>query len=147
MTHEESQRAVGSGPGADPVRVLIVEDNPHIFEMYSYVLKKLAANELHGQGHLEVEFAEDGHRAFLMLLESPFHLVMTDLYMPVMDGFELIRRIRAEERLKGMPVVAISAGGQDARERALGLGVDIFLRKPVRFADVMDTVKQLLRIK
>lgn len=147
VSQDERQHVVGSAPSATSVRVLIVEDNPHIIETYTYVLEKLAANELEGHGPLEVHFAEDGHQAFTMLLETPYHLVMTDLYMPGMDGFELIRKIRADERLKGLPVVAISAGGLDARERAMQLGVDTFLRKPVRFADVMDTVKQLLRIK
>jgi CheY-like chemotaxis protein len=131
----------------EAVRVLIVEDNPHIIEMYSYVLKKLAANELKGKLPLEVHFAAEGHTALTMLLESPFHLVMTDLYMPVMDGFQLIERMRGEPSLKSIPVVAISAGGTDARERAVKLGVDIFLKKPVRFAEVMDTVKQLLKLK
>ena len=127
-------------------RVLIVEDNPHIIEMYSYVLKKLAANDLKGSVPLEVHFAADGHAALAMLTDSTFNLVMTDLYMPVMDGFQLIEKMRSEAQLKGIPVVAISAGGQDARERAMALGVNIFLKKPVRFAEVMETVKRLLHI-
>jgi CheY-like chemotaxis protein len=139
-----SERELREG---EAVRVLIVEDNPHIIEMYSYVLKKLAANELKGKLPLEVHFAAEGHAALAMLLGSTFHLVMTDLYMPVMDGFALIERIRADPTLASIPVVAISAGGTDARERAMKLGVDIFLKKPVRFAEVMDTVKQLLKIK
>ncbi|WP_342378910.1 TIGR02266 family protein [Myxococcus stipitatus] len=128
-------------------RVLIVEDNPHIIEMYSYVLKKLASGELHGKVPLEVHFAPDGHHALLMLRESRFSLVMTDLYMPVMDGFALVERIREEEALRAIPVIAISAGGKEAQDRALQLGVDIYLRKPVKFVEVLETVKQLLRIK
>ncbi|MDX2011685.1 MAG: response regulator [Myxococcaceae bacterium] len=144
MGTEHSQAASGTAPSG--YRVLIVEDNPHIIEMYSYVLKKLAANELKGATPLEVHFAADGHAAMTLLTESAFQLVMTDLYMPVMDGFQLIEKIRSEPRLKDLPVVAISAGGQDAKDRALKLGVTSYLKKPVRFADVMDTVKQLLRI-
>lgn len=143
---------VGSQPAtqAPPpggFRVLIVEDNPHIIEMYSYVLKKLAANELKGTVPLEVHFAPDGHNALTQLTASKFNLVVTDLYMPVMDGFQLLEKIRGEPALAKMPVVAISAGGKDAQERALKLGVDIYLRKPVKFAEVLETVKQLLRIK
>ena len=134
-------------PPAGGFRVLIVEDNPHIIEMYSYVLKKLAANELKGTVPLEVHFASDGHNAISQLMASSFNLVMTDLYMPVMDGFQLLERIRAEPALSKMPVVAISAGGRDAQDRALKLGVDIYLRKPVKFAEVLETVKHLLRIK
>ncbi len=131
---------------AEGYRVLIVEDNPHIVEMYSYVLKKLASGELAGKVPLEVHFSPDGHHALQALRSSHFSLVMTDLYMPVMDGFALIERIRAEAPLRSIPVVAISAGGPEARERAMQLGVDIYLRKPVRFQEVLETVKQLLHI-
>jgi uncharacterized protein (TIGR02266 family) len=137
-----------TAPPSEGYRVLIVEDNPHIVEMYSYVLKKLASGELAGKVPLEVHFSPDGHHALQQLQEKQgrFSLVMTDLYMPVMDGFALIERIRAEASLKSIPVVAISAGGPEARERAMQLGVDIYLRKPVRFQEVLETVKQLLRI-
>jgi CheY-like chemotaxis protein len=142
------QTEVGNAvqPPADGYRVLIVEDNPHIIEMYSYVLKKLAANTLGGKVPLEVHFAPDGHGALKLLLEGHFNLVMTDLYMPVMDGFALVERIRSEERLRSIPVIVISAGGKDAQERAAKLGVDIYLRKPVKFVDVLETVKQLLHL-
>jgi uncharacterized protein (TIGR02266 family) len=159
VEREEDRRKLGdilSAAGADShashaehegYRVLIVEDNPHIIEMYSYVLKKLASGELHGKVPLEVHFAPDGHHALLMLREGRFNLVMTDLYMPVMDGFALVERIREEEALRTIPIIAISAGGKEAQDRAMQLGVDIYLRKPVRFVEVLETVKQLLRIK
>ena len=60
---------------------------------------------------------------------------------------ELVERIRNDEQLKTIPVVAISAGGQDAKDKAVRAGVDVFLRKPVKFAEVLETVKQLLRIR
>jgi len=128
-------------------RVLIVEDNPHIIEMYSYVLKKLALGELEGKVPLEVQIAPDGFAALKLLQQSPCHLVMMDLYMPVMDGFTLVERIRREEALKAIPVIAISAGEQEAQDRALQLGVDVYLRKPVKFVDVKDTVLRLLQIR
>ncbi|QDE88408.1 response regulator [Myxococcus xanthus] len=159
VEREQDRRKLGdilSAAGADShashaehegYRVLIVEDNPHIIEMYSYVLKKLASGELHGKVPLEVHFAPDGHHALLMLREDRFNLVMTDLYMPVMDGFALVERMREEEALRAIPIIAISAGGKEAQDRAMQLGVDIYLRKPVRFVEVLETVKQLLRIK
>ncbi|HZA50200.1 MAG TPA: response regulator, partial [Myxococcaceae bacterium] len=67
--------------------------------------------------------------------------------MPVMDGFALVERMRHEQALQSIPVIAISAGGRDAQQKALELGVDIYLRKPVRFVEVLETVKQLLHIK
>ncbi len=127
--------------------VLIVEDNPHIMEMYSYVLKKLAAGDLAGKVPLEVHFATDGHHAYKQLRERKFDLVMTDLFMPVMDGFALLERIRKDEALRAIPVVAISAGGKDVQQRAMSLGVDSYLRKPVRFVEVLETVKRLLQIR
>jgi CheY-like chemotaxis protein len=136
-----------SGLPPEGFRVLIVEDNPHIIEMYSYVLKKLHAQELQNKVPFEVHFAPDGHHALKLLREGRFSLVMTDLYMPVMDGFALVERIRAEEPLKKIPIIVISAGGKDAQERAMQLGVDVYLRKPVKFADVLDTVKRLLNLK
>jgi CheY-like chemotaxis protein len=133
-------------PPAEGFRVLIVEDNPHIVEMYSYVLQKLATGELAGKVPLEVHFAQDGFAALKLLQEARFHLVMTDLYMPVMDGFALVEKIRAQESLRAIPVIAISAGGKEAQERALALGANVFMRKPVKFVEVKETVKQILRI-
>jgi CheY-like chemotaxis protein len=132
---------------ATGLSILVVEDNPHIMEMYSYALKKLAAGELRGKVPLEVHYAADGHGALAQLWQRPFQLVVTDLYMPVMDGFALVERIRGDEKLKHIPVLAISAGGADAQERALGLGVNSYLQKPVRFAQVLETVKHLLEIQ
>jgi len=143
----EQRNPENSALPPDGFRVLIVEDNPHIIEMYSYVLKKLATGTLGGKVPLEVQFAPDGHSALAQLKEGRFNLVMTDLYMPVMDGFALVEKIRQEEKLKAIPVIAISAGGKEAQERALDLGVDIYLRKPVKFVEVLETVKQLLHIK
>lgn len=137
---------VSSGGTPTGLSILVVEDNPHIMEMYGYVLKKLAG-ELKGRVPIDVQFAADGHQALARLWQSPFDLVMLDLYMPVMDGFALIERIRGEDKLKHIPVLAISAGGEDTQARALGLGVNSYLRKPVRFAQVMETVKQLLEIQ
>jgi uncharacterized protein (TIGR02266 family) len=127
-------------------KVLLVEDNPLVVEMYSYVLKKLATAELRGKVPMEVHFAADGHAALRALAEGGFHLVLTDLYMPVMDGFALVQKMRADPTLRDIPVVAISGGGKEAETRARAEGVEVYLRKPVRFAEVLETVKRLLRI-
>jgi uncharacterized protein (TIGR02266 family) len=127
-------------------KVLLVEDNPLVVEMYSYVLKKLATAELRGKVPMEVHFAADGHAALQALAEGGFNLVLTDLYMPVMDGFALVQKIRSEPKLRHIPVVAISGGGREAEQRARAEGVEVYLRKPVKFAEVLETVKRLLRI-
>ena len=130
----------------DGFRILIVEDNPYAVDMYRYVLRRLAAGSLNGKVPLEVEFAADGHEAMGKLQATHFHLVMTDLYMPVMDGFALVERIKADPKLRALPLVVITAAGKEAEQEAMRLGVNIFLRKPVRFAEVLETVKQLLNV-
>lgn len=128
-------------------RVLIVEDNPHIVEMYAYVLKKMSRVEMGGKVPLEVVFAPDGHEALNQLKAGAIDLVMTDLYMPVLDGFGLVARIRESPEHKKIPIVVISAGGPEAQARAAELGVDVYLRKPVRFVEVLETVKGLLKVR
>jgi uncharacterized protein (TIGR02266 family) len=127
-------------------KVLLVEDNPVVVEMYSYVLKKLATTELRGKVPLEVHFASDGHAALQALASGGFHLVLTDLYMPVMDGFVLVQKMKSDPRTRDIPVVAISGGGREAESRARSEGVEVYLRKPVKFAEVLETVKRLLGI-
>jgi uncharacterized protein (TIGR02266 family) len=127
-------------------RVLVVEDNPHVIEMYEYALKKLRTPE--GAVDVTVEYAANGHEALLRLQERPrVDLVMADLYMPVMDGFTLVERMRADPEFMAIPVLVISAGGADARARAMDLGVDVYLQKPVQFTDIIQTVRTLLKIR
>jgi uncharacterized protein (TIGR02266 family) len=139
-----SSRRVDAPEGG--YRVLLVEDNPLVVEMYSYTLKKLATAELRGKVPMEVHFASEGHAALQALRSGQFHLVLTDLYMPVMDGFALVQRMKSDPQLRDIPVVAISGGGRDAESRARAEGVEVYLRKPVKFAEVLETVKRLLRI-
>jgi uncharacterized protein (TIGR02266 family) len=136
----------GSGKGKRTYRVLVVEDNARVVEMYQYALRKLRSE---GDGvEVAVEYAPNGHEALARLVEPPrVDLVMADLYMPVMDGFALVERMRADPALAGTPIVIISAGGPDARDRAAELGIDVYLQKPVQFADIIATVRTLLRIR
>lgn len=124
-------------------RILLVEDNPHIMEMYEYVMKKLSRG---GNVPIDVALAKDGYDGLEKLRAERFDLVVTDLYMPVLDGFEFIKRLRQEEGSHRIPVVAISAGGVDTQNQAKGCGADVFLRKPVQFVDVVETVRALLKL-
>ena len=141
----ETARA-GIGKAVRAYRVLVVEDNPRVVEMYDYALKKLRAGD--AGVDVAVEYAPNGHEALARLAEGPpVDLVMSDLYMPVMDGFTLVERMRGDARLASIPILVISAGGLDARGRAADLGVDVYLQKPVQFADIISTVRTLLRIQ
>ncbi len=139
----ETARAARAAPARRAYRVLVVEDNPHVVEMYEYALRKLGA----GDQAVQVEYAGNGHDALGRLEQPPrVDLVMTDLYMPVLDGFTLIERMRGDPALLEIPILVISAGAADAKARALDLGVDVYLQKPVQFGDIIATVRTLLRI-
>jgi uncharacterized protein (TIGR02266 family) len=136
-----------SSPGASKVhayRVLVVEDNPHVVGMYEYALRKLRSGG--DLVEVAVDFAPNGHEALARLAAVKVDLVMADLYMPVMDGFAFVERLRADPVLRDLPIMVVSAGGADAEKQARALGVDVFLRKPVQFADIIGTVRTLLRL-
>jgi len=132
-------------PATRSYRILLVEDNAQLVEAYEWALERLR-----GPGRLvevDVEFAPHGQAALTRLSRPPrVDLVITDLFMPVMDGFTLVERIRSDPSLGDVPVVVVSGGGPVARERAARLGVDVFLYKPAPLADVLNTVRALLRI-
>jgi CheY-like chemotaxis protein len=143
---EMAESAEGSGRTGTPSplhRLLVVEDNRHITAMVADALRRLGGTS----AAIEVEIAADGAEALARLSRPPLpSLVLTDLYMPVMDGFTLVERIRAEPRLASLPVVALSAGGGEARARAVELGVDFYLQKPVKAVELLDTVSALLQL-
>jgi uncharacterized protein (TIGR02266 family) len=140
---ETARSAAGAAPRG--FRVLVVEDNDHVIEMYEYALRRLEAGG--ARVDVVVEYAGNGHDALRRLGEAPkVDLVMADLYMPVMDGFALVERMRANPALRATPILVISAAAADARARALALGVDVYLQKPVQFGDIITTVRTLLRI-
>jgi uncharacterized protein (TIGR02266 family) len=143
---EVARTGIPVGKTRQSFKVLVVEDNPHVIEMYEYALRKLRAPD--GSIEIAIEYAANGHEALLRLKRQPrVDLVMADLYMPVMDGFALVERMKADPALLGIPTVVISAGGPDARARAESLGVDVYLQKPVQFTDVVNTVRTLLKLK
>ena len=125
--------------------VLVVEDNPQVLEMYEYALRRL---QQRAGPSVVVEYAAHGAAALARLAKGPRpDLVITDLFMPVMDGVELVARLREDRALVDLPVLMISAGEAEHRARAIEAGVDVYLQKPVQFADVMSTVRILLNIR
>jgi uncharacterized protein (TIGR02266 family) len=127
-------------------RVLVVEDNALVASMYAAALRRLS--ETDGLPGLCIEVASDGAAAFDRLLRAPpVDLVVTDVFMPIVSGITLVERIRAEPRVAHLPVVVISAGGERERERLSGLGVSLFLRKPVSYQDLASTVRSLLHAR
>jgi uncharacterized protein (TIGR02266 family) len=125
------------------VRILVVEDNPHVAKLIADGLStyRRRSNEPLA---FTTRYATNGREALAQVAEEPCDVMLVDMYLPVMDGEALIRRLRSDERYRRLPVIALSAGGQDARDRALAAGADFFLDKPVRLAEVLGTMRLLM---
>lgn len=138
-----ARAAADAGGSGRKYRVLLVEDNALVATMYASALRRLSARE--GMGGMQVETVANGDEALLRLAAEPrVDLVITDVYMPVMDGLKLLEHIRQDPRLAEMPVIVISSGGSDEDARAAELGAQFFLRKPVKYQDIVATVRTLL---
>jgi len=108
---------------AEPVRVLLVEDN----EMNRDMLTRRLARR-----GFAVEAALDGEQAVARVLAAPPDVVLMDLNLPVLDGYEATRRLKGSPATERIPVIALSAHAMsDDRERALSAGCDDFDTKPV----------------
>jgi two-component system response regulator VicR len=118
-------------------RVLCVEDHPEMIDLIRLILDR--------QG-FEVEGAIGGREGLKMLRENPPDLVLLDLMMPDVDGWEVYRQIKADERLKEIPVIAVTAKAQNI-DRVLGLhiaGMDDFITKPFGPRELISSVKRVL---
>jgi signal transduction histidine kinase/DNA-binding response OmpR family regulator len=112
--------------------VLLADDNA---DMRTYVGRLLA-----GQGYT-VTAVENGERALEAMRETPPDLVLTDVMMPVLDGFGLLRAIRADPNLVGAPVVMLSArAGEEAKIEGLDAGADDYLVKPFSARELVARV-------
>jgi CheY-like chemotaxis protein len=117
-------------------RILIVEDNPQNRYLMSFLLEQ--------QGY-ELLSAEDGAQALAMLAEDAPDLILMDMQLPKVDGYEATRRIKADERLRNIPLVALTAHSmQRDEERARDAGCDEFVTKPVDAEGLLALVSKLL---
>jgi signal transduction histidine kinase/CheY-like chemotaxis protein len=125
------------GPQLAGLSVLVVEDNP--------VNQKVALALLRRLG-LTVEVASHGKEALSLFKPGRYAAILMDCQMPEMDGFETTRRIRSREELvPRTPIIALTAGASaDERSQALAAGMDAFLAKPVRFAELEATLLDVL---
>jgi CheY-like chemotaxis protein len=118
-------------------RVLLVEDAPFLRYAFGRLLR------LHGYDVME---ANDGQEALDRLSEFQPELVVTDLMMPVMDGVELIRRLRDDPETVGVPILAITAdASRHSEELAREAGADDFIAKPVDLPSLLNRMKLIQR--
>ncbi|GAC1593780.1 MAG: hypothetical protein NVS3B20_18600 [Polyangiales bacterium] len=119
--------------------ILIVEDNTMIRDMFAYGVQKYFKK----RNGVTVDLATDGEEAWKMLNDSSYDLAIVDHYLPAMNGAQLISQVRNDARLCELPVVAISVGGDEAREASIAAGADLFLDKPVVLRDLFATLDRL----
>jgi len=119
-------------------RILIVEDSPTMRQLLVFALKRLR--------NTEITEAQDGMDGLRKVTADDYDLALIDINMPVMDGLKLIRMIRDEDSLKKMPIVVITTeGAREDRERALDLGANEYLTKPIQANRVLQVAKSLLK--
>lgn len=126
------------------VRVLVVEDNPHVASFLGDGLS--GSNKRGGDVAFIVRTAPNGREALSLLRSEPFDALIIDIYLPVIDGAHVIDKVRKDLGLGNLPIIAVSAGGPSAREAALAAGANIFLDKPMRLRQVVETMRQLMKI-
>lgn len=125
-------------PPYQPLHFLLVDDNHINLKVLSTYVKKLGR---------ECDTALNGQEALDAYVASPdkYNCIFMDISMPVMDGFEATRRIRAHERKHGLGPIAVFAlsglASNEAQQEAFGSGIDLFLSKPVTLKELSAILK------
>jgi DNA-binding response OmpR family regulator len=117
-------------------RVLVVDDEPNIFMSLRFLMER--------EG-FQVEVAATGEAAVAALDRQPADLVLLDVMMPELDGFEVCQRIRANPAWRDTKIVMLTAKGRDLeRDKGMALGADAYVTKPFSTRDLVARVKQML---
>jgi len=126
-----------AGHDSEPARpklVLVVDDSVTVRKVTSRLLER------HG---MNVLTAKDGVDAMLLLEEHLPDLILLDIEMPRMDGFEVAQQVRSDPRLQHLPIIMItSRTGQKHRDRAMAIGVNDYLGKPYQESVLLDSIAQ-----
>lgn len=119
---------------------LVVEDSPMMRQLLVFALSRLK--------NLRVTEADDGVDGLRKLASAKFDIILTDINMPIMDGLKLVKRVRSDPVHQDTPIVIITTeGAQEDRQRALQLGANAYITKPIQAPQVIATVKELLKIE
>lgn len=131
------ERPAVTRPGAERSTVLLVDDN---VDMREYVRRLLAP-------HYDVRTADDGIAALEAMRTQPPDLVLSDVMMPRLDGFGLVRKVRADATLARLPVILLSArAGEEASIEGLEAGADDYLTKPFSARELIARVTANLKM-
>ena len=117
-------------------RVLVVEDNELNLKLFCDLLR---AHEYATCG------VRDGREAVAQALDFAPDLVVMDIQLPHVSGYDLIRQFKADDRLRGVPIMAVTAyAGREDEERIRGVGADAYVSKPISLVRFVDAVAALL---
>ena len=121
------------------LHALVVDDSAAMRRQLCYALGRVA--------EMDTVEAVDGADAWRKLCTTSFDIVLTDINMPLLDGLKLVALVRAAGPHQRVPVVVITTEGAEAdRRRALGLGANAYLVKPVQAQQVVEAVRSLLGV-
>ena len=123
---------------ATKARVLVVDDQPANIRLLEAILAP--------RGY-DVATATSGEEALETISQTPVDLVLLDIVMPGLDGYEVCRRIRGQVDTAYLPVVMVTASGEEEKIKALEAGADDFLTKPINQSELLARVASLARIK
>ncbi|MBM2838755.1 MAG: response regulator [Deltaproteobacteria bacterium] len=120
-------------------RILVVEDSPTMRQLITFTLKRLK--------DVEIVEASDGVDGLKKISAGKFDIIFTDINMPIMDGLKLVSLVKNDPANKDIPIVVITTeGGQEDRDRALALGANSYITKPIQATNLLATATQLLKI-
>ena len=115
--------------------VLLAEDEPNIIESLRFLL---------GRAGFEVSVCQDGLSALNTAMDQSPDVLVLDVMLPELDGLEVLRRLRADDRGSTLPVLMLTAKGQrEDREHAMQAGADLFITKPFANAELVAAVRSL----
>ncbi len=117
-------------------RILIVDDEPNIVTSLEFLMTRAG---------FEVESAADGEAALKAVARSLPDLVLLDIMLPRVNGFEVCEKLRADPRWRGVKIVMLTAKGRDTEvARGMALGADLYVTKPFSTKELVAQVRQLL---
>ena len=124
---------------SEQLHALVVEDSPTMRQLIVFALSRIKV--------LKVVEADDGVDALKKLSQQHCDILITDINMPMMDGLKLVSLVRQNAQLKNIPIIIITTeGAQEDRQRALSLGANAYITKPIQAPQVISKVKDLLKI-
>jgi len=122
-----------------PINALVVEDSPPMRKMIVFALSRVR--------ELNVVEADDGVDALRQIVGTRFDIIITDINMPILDGLKLVKRLRADDAYKDVPIVIITTeGAEEDRQRALALGATAYITKPIQAPQVIALVREILNL-